>query len=100
MIAIYFIALSIAIFAIGVSGVAASRHFLMAGLSIEVMLLASTLLAVTLFYYYSSASSVISLLLSLWSVAAAETMAFMVLYRYLVKWNLGMDITKLSKLRH
>ncbi len=99
MIAIYFIALSIAIFALGTGGVTSSKHFLMMGLSIEVMLLASTLLAVTLFYY-SSTSSVLPLLLSLWSVASAETMAFIVLYHYTAKWNSSMDLTKLSKLRH
>jgi NADH-quinone oxidoreductase subunit K len=99
MIAIYFVALSLAVFAIGAAGIAASRHFLVIVLSIEVMLLASTLLAVALFYY-GAAGSIAVLLLSVWSVAAAETMALMALHRCLARWNVSMDVTKLSKLRH
>ncbi len=99
MFALYFVALSMAIFAIGAGGIASSRHFLITALSIEVMLLASTLLAVTLFYY-GAAGSITLLLLSLWSVAATETMALMVLYRYMAGWKVSMDVTKLSKLRH
>ena len=99
MLVLYFIALSLAIFAIGIGGIAASRHFLISALSIEIMLLASPILAVALFYYVST-GEIVSLLLSLWSVAVAETMAIMVLYRYMDDWKVNMNVTKLSKLRH
>jgi NADH:ubiquinone oxidoreductase subunit K len=99
MIELYFMALSIAAFAIGIGGIVASRHFLITALAIEAALLASTMLAVVMFYY-SAAGDIVSLLLALWSVAAAETMALMVFYRYMAKWKVGMDVTKLSKLRH
>ena len=99
MIAIYFVAFSVAIFTLGISGIAASRHFLIMMLSMEAIFLASTLLAVTLFYY-SIVGNIVLMLLAIWSVAAAEAMAIVVFYRYLSRWEAGLDITGLSKLRH
>lgn len=95
----YFIALSIAMFAIGISGIAASRHFLIMMLSIEVAITASTLL-VTAFFYFSSNNNVLLPLLAIWSVAATEVIALVAIYRYLVKEEVSLDITKLSKLKN
>lgn len=98
MIELYFIALSFAIFAIGIAGIAASRHFIIMMLSAEVAIIAGTLLA-TVFFYYSNPSDIVIMLIALWSVAAAEVIALVTFYRYLAKEELSMDVTKLSKLR-
>ncbi|MGD0728931.1 MAG: NADH-quinone oxidoreductase subunit K [Candidatus Micrarchaeaceae archaeon] len=99
MIFIYFVLLAMALFGIGISGVIASRHFLVMMLSIEVMFAASALLAVTFFYYVEN-GNIISLLLVLWSVAAVEIIAIVTFYRYMVKGEMSLDITKLSKLKN
>ena len=99
MIPIYFVALSLAMFAVGISGVAASRHFLIMMISIEVAIMASTLLAAT-FFYYSTSGNILVFLLTLWSVAAMEVIALVAVYRYLGKFEVNLDVTKLSKLKN
>lgn len=99
MIFIYFVILSVALFAIGISGVIASRHFLVMMLSIEIILTASALLAMTFFYYVEN-GNIISLLLVIWSVAAVEIIAIVTFYRYMIKGETSLDITKLSKLKN
>ena len=96
---IYFMGLGFAIFAIGICGMAASRHFLVIMISSEVAIIASTLLS-TMFFYFSTNGNIISLLLSLWSVASIEVMAIVVVYRYLAKAEFGLDVTKMSKLKN
>jgi NADH:ubiquinone oxidoreductase subunit K len=95
----YFVWFGFAVFSIGIAGIAAGRHLPTITLSVIVALLASTLLAVS-FFYYGVDGDITDLLLVIWSVSAAEVMALMVLYRYLAKWGVSTDITKLSKLRH
>lgn len=99
MIPTYPIALSFAMFALGLGGIAASRHFLIMMISIEVAIMASALLAVTLFYYTIS-GNIILLLLTIWAVAATEVMALVAVYRYLARAEVSMDVTKLSKLKN
>ena len=96
---IYFMGLSFAIFAVGISGMAASRHFLVMMVSSEVAIIASTLLS-TVFFYFSTSGSVLPLLLSLWSVASMEVIALVVVYRYLTKMEVSLDVTKLSNLKN
>ena len=50
--------------------------------------------------YFSTNGNIISLLLSLWSVASIEVMAIVVVYRYLAKAEFGLDVTKMSKLKN
>ena len=95
----YFIFMSIGIFSLALSGILASRHFLIIMLSVEVALTASTLLAVSLFYFASN-GNIITLLLAIWSVASAEILAIIVFYRYIVAKEAGLDVSKLSKLRN
>lgn len=95
----YFIALSFAMFAIGIGGMAASRHFLIMMVSSEVAIAASTLLA-TVFFSYSSAGNILVLLLSMWSVAAMEVVALVVVYRYMARTEVSLDVTRLSKLKN
>lgn len=99
MMPIYFMGLGFAVFAAGICGMAASRHFLIMMVSSEVAILASTLLS-TAFFYFSTSGSVLTLLISLWSVASMEAIALVVVYRYLTKMEMGLDVTKLSNLKN
>lgn len=99
MIFIYFLGLSFALFALGIAGVAASRHFLIMMLSVEVAIIASTLLA-TAFFYYAAPGDIIVLLLSIWTVASMEVLALVAFYRYLEVHDISLDVTKLSKLKN
>ena len=99
MIPFYFVALSLALFGIGISGMAASRHFLIMMLSIEVAIISSTILAVA-FFYYLPPGNVLLVLLSIWSVASTEVIALVAIYRYLTKEEVSLDISKLSKLKN
>ena len=93
-----FVYLSFALFALGVSGVAASRHFLIMMLSIEICIVASTLLAAALFTYNTD-GGIMQLLFALFAIAAAEVITLTVFYRYLAKYELTMDVSKLSRYR-
>ena len=94
----YLMYLSLALFALGVSGVASSRHFLIMLLSIEIIIVAATLLAAAI-YSNVMAGGIMELLFALWTVAAVEVMVLIVFYRYLAKYELSMDVTRLSRLR-
>jgi NADH-quinone oxidoreductase subunit K len=96
----YFIFLSFAVFAVGLAGILASRHFLIMMLSVEIAISASTILAVSLFYFAESGSSILLLLLAIWSVASAEVMAIIVFYRYMARNEVSLDVTKLRKLKN
>lgn len=93
-----FVLLGFAMFAIGISGIAASRHFVIMMLSVEVALIAATLVG-TAFYYYVLQANILLFLLAVWSVATVEVLSLVVFYRYLAKNEVSMDVTKLSKLR-
>jgi NADH:ubiquinone oxidoreductase subunit K len=95
----YFIALSFALFAIGIGGMASSRHFLIMMISSEAAIAASALLA-TAFFSYVSAGNILALLLSVWSVAAMEAITLIAVYRYMARTGTPMDVTKLSKLKN
>ncbi len=98
MISEFFMILSFALFALGISGVAATRHFLLMILSIEVALVSATLLAVT-FFYYSTQGNIMLLLFSIWGVAAAEAMVLIAFYRYMSRFEMSLDVTRLSKFK-
>lgn len=95
---VYFVLTSFALFAIGVVGVVATRHFLLMILSIEVALVASTLLA-TIFFYTTVSGNIMLLLFAIWTIAATEAIALVSFYRYLGRYETSLDVTKLSKLR-
>lgn len=94
----YFIGLSFALFAIGIVGVAATRHFLIMIIATEVALIASTLLA-TAFFYFNANGDILVLLFTIWIIAATEAIVLIAFYRYMAKLELSLDVTKLSKLR-
>jgi NADH:ubiquinone oxidoreductase subunit K len=84
-----------AIFAIGVSGIATSKNFLVIMFSIELVIIAASLIGLALYSSYNG--DIILLLISIWSIAAVELVAAIALYRYLVKSGNGLDVSKLSK---
>lgn len=98
MIFLYFIALGFALFAVGISGVVASRHFIIMMLAIEVALTASIVVAAASFTY-SSSGNIIGLLFTIWAIASAEIMGMVAVYRYMLAHGISMDVRQLSKLR-
>ena len=94
-----FMVLASAMFAIGVAGVLSNKNFIIMMLSVEIALISSTLLAVSLFYY-SSGGSVVPFLIVVWSVASAEAMTMIVLYRYMARQQISLDVSKLAKLKN
>lgn len=98
MSALLFLILSLEILAIGLSGIIASRHFLIMIFSVEIMLLSSTL-AATAFYYYGVSSNIGVFLFAVWAVMASEVIAVVAVYRYLQKADMSMDIKKLSDMK-
>lgn len=98
MMFIYFLIVSISIFAVGIAGVVANRNFLIMLLSIEIAITASTLLAMSVFYYVS-AFDIAIFLITIWSIASVEVMALVVFNRFMAREEASMDVTKLSKLK-
>jgi NADH:ubiquinone oxidoreductase subunit K len=99
MIILYLLMLGFAIFAIGISGVALSRNFLVIMFSIEIMLVAASLVAVSMFNLASD-GNIVLLLFMIWSIAAIETAGFVALYRHFAKSEPTLDVTKLSKYKN
>jgi NADH:ubiquinone oxidoreductase subunit K len=95
----YFLAFGFALFAVGVAGVAASRHFIIMMLGVEVALSAAIVVAAASFAYSGAAGNVLGLLFTLWAVASAEIMGMVAVYRYMLAHGISMDIRELSKLR-
>ncbi len=94
----YFIGISFALFSIGIVGVVATRNFLLMILSVEIALVAATLLA-TVFFYATAEGDLMTLLFAIWSVAATEAIALIAFYRYLGRYETSLDVSRLSKLR-
>lgn len=94
----YLLILGFALFSIGIAGVVASRHFVVMVLSIEVMLVSSSLVAMSL-YSYLFTGEILPLLFVIWAIAALDVIALVVFYRYLAKLKVSLDVTKLNRLR-
>ena len=95
---LFFIIISFILFSIGIAGIAISRHFIRIIISVEIILMASTILAVT-FFSYLIQGNIILLLLAIWSVAVVELIVLILFYRYMSKINLSLNVSKLSKLK-
>lgn len=98
MIFIYLLGLSMALFAIGVAGIASSRHFIIMMFSVEIVLVGAALLSASAFSYFGR-GNVLLLLFMIWAIAAAEVVAAIALYRYMVRAEVSLDVSKLSKLK-
>lgn len=98
MMVVYFLVLALAAFAAGMGGAALSRHFLTIMFSIEIMMGAAALAAVAMFSLVYG-FNILIVLLAIWSIVTAETVAFIALYRYMVNYEVSLDVTRLSKYR-
>ncbi len=96
MIILYLLMLGFALFAVGISGVALSRHFLVIMFSVEIMLVAATLAAVSLLGI-APEGNILLLLFAVWAIAAAEVSAFVALYRHLARIEPDLDVTRLPR---
>ncbi|MGC8670012.1 MAG: hypothetical protein ACP5TL_02575 [Candidatus Micrarchaeia archaeon] len=94
----YMLVLCLSIISLGLAGAASSRHFIIMVVSIELILLGSSLLAVTMFYY-TIEGNIILLLMAIWSIMSLEVIAAVVLYRYMERAKMSLDVTKLSNQR-
>ncbi|MEM0150100.1 MAG: hypothetical protein QXW10_04345 [Candidatus Micrarchaeaceae archaeon] len=98
MIFIYLLGLSLILFAIGIGGIASSRHFIIMMFSVEIVLVAAALLAASVFSYFGT-GNILLLLFTVWAIAAAEVVVAISLYQYMIKAEVSLDVSKLSKLR-
>jgi NADH:ubiquinone oxidoreductase subunit K len=98
MIFLYFIAVSIGLFAVGLVGVVASRHFIIMMLGVEIAFTAAIVLAAASFAY-AAPGNIVGLLFTVWAVASAEIMGMVALYRYMSVHGISMDVRQLSKLK-
>ena len=95
MIILYMMIIGLAIFAMGISGIATSKNSLIIMFSIELIIIAASLIGTALYASYDG--DVILLLIMIWSIAAVELVTAIALYRYLIKSGNGLDVSKLSK---
>jgi NADH:ubiquinone oxidoreductase subunit K len=94
-----FLAFGFALFGVGIVGVAASRHFIIMMLAIEVALSAAIVVAAAGYAYSAAGGDVLGLLFTLWAVASAEIMGMVAIYRYMQANGMSMDVRELTKLR-
>ena len=96
----YLFGLSIALFAIGLAGIAADRHLIVILLAVELILVAST---IGLVAFYSSGAAdgpdAVLMLFAIFSVAAVEVMAAITFYIYMKRYGIDFDVAKLSKMK-
>ncbi len=96
----YVLAASVALFAIGIAGIATNKHFIVIMLGVELMLVASMVAVIGYFSYVSVPSpSGIVLLFAIWAIAAVEVIAIVAFYVYMKYIDFDFDVTKLSKLK-
>ena len=97
---VYMLAAALALFAIGLSGIVASRHFVVMILSSEVILV-SAIIAAAAFFSSATAGdgSFIVLVLTIWAIAGAEIIVLVSFYTRMKSMNVDFDVSKLNKLR-
>lgn len=93
----YFVMLAIALFAVGMVGVGMTRHFLVMLIALEVSISAAALLAAAFYSYIGG--DVMLVLFMAWTIAAVEAMALVSFYRYLARFEVSMDVTRLSRIK-
>ncbi len=96
----YLIALSIALFAIGLAGIATDRHLVVIMLAVELIFAASMIALVSFFSYPGKASpGAVLMMFAIFTVAAAEIITVITFYVYMKRGGIDFDVTKLSKLK-
>ncbi len=96
----YFIELAFILFAIGLAGIAADRHFVAIIIAVEIILVASLVALVSFFTSTAAVSSgPVLMLISIWAVAATEIIVLITFYVYMKYNGINFDITGLSKMK-
>jgi NADH:ubiquinone oxidoreductase subunit K len=94
----YLALFSIALFAIGIAGMVSSKHFLVMILSIELSLIAATTFVIS-FYSGGYSGYAMVFLFAVWAIAAVEAISLIIFYQELIRRGMGLDVTKMSKIR-
>jgi NADH:ubiquinone oxidoreductase subunit K len=93
-------AVSVAIFAIGLAGIAMDRHLIVIVLGIELILIASAIALIDFFAYSQPQNpDAVVMLLAIFTVAAVEVIAVITFYVHMKSLNVDFDVTKLSKMK-
>lgn len=96
----YVLALAIALFGIGLAGIAADRHLIVIMLAVELILVASTVALVGFFSYGQSPNpDAVLMLFSIFAVAAVEVITVITFYVYMKHHGIEFDVSKLSRLK-
>lgn len=97
---LYVYALSIALFAIGLAGIAIERHLVVILLSVELIFVASTIALVGTFSYSAMPNpDAVLMLFSIFTVAAVEIITVIAFYVYMKHYGIEFDVTKLSRMK-
>jgi NADH:ubiquinone oxidoreductase subunit K len=93
---IYFVFMvGLAMFAVGIAGLATSKHLIIMVAAAEIALLSSAIVAVSN-YGTSDYAGLLDFLFVIWTIAAVEIMCLIAFYRYMVKERMSLDVSKLS----
>ena len=91
---------SVALVAVALAGIIVGRHFVFTILGIELILVASATMLVAFFSFANSSNpEVVTMLVGIWAVAAAEAIGMMTLYICMKSYGMDFDTSKLSRLK-
>ncbi len=96
MIYLFVLAVGFALFSIALAGLASSRHLLVLIVALELALAAATLAALAN-YGFASPAGLVDFLLVVWTIASAEVMCLVAIYRFLSRQGMGADVSSLSE---
>jgi NADH:ubiquinone oxidoreductase subunit K len=100
IILLYIYALAIALFSIGLAGIAVDRHLVVIMLAVELMFVASSIALIGYFSYGATANpGAVVMLFAIFAVAAVEIIAVIAFYIYMKHNRIEFDVTKLSRLK-
>ncbi len=97
MIVLDMVMLGLALLSVGIAGIAASKNFILIMFSMELIIVSASIIGVGIYTY--AGGDIILLLATIWSVAAAELIVAIALYRYLIKSGNGASIEHLTNFR-
>lgn len=93
-------ALSIALLAIGLAGIATERHLIVILFSIELIFVASVIALIGFFLTRTAYNpDIIIMLFAIFAVAAVEIITVVTLYVYMKHTGVDFDVRKLSRLK-
>ncbi len=98
MFILYLIVLAFALLAMGMAGVASSKHFVIIILSTEIIIAGSILAAVSFFSASAAQNGSFGLLIiSLWAIASTEIIVLVAFYVKMKTHVMDFNVTKLDK---